>query len=108
VLDEWMTENVRAIESYRKTLLAGARVYDTQAIFSGTSVTGRSDCKTALVDPAFTKNGAEKLSLDSRSLWYGGEYLPPGTPGQPGPAHGAQLFGPDPRAIQNPANPPWP
>jgi hypothetical protein len=108
VLDEWLTENVRAIAAYRKTLVRGARVYRTEPIFSGTSVTGGTNCKAALVEPAFTLNGAPQLAFDPRSLWYAGEFLPPRTPGQPGLAHGIQLFGPDPRAYQNPAYPPWP
>jgi hypothetical protein len=108
VLDEWLTENVRAIEGYRKTLVRGARVYRTLPIFSGTSVTGGTSCKAALVDPAFAQTGAPQLAFDPRSLWYAGEFLPAGTPGQAGRPHGMQLFGPDPRATQNPAYPMWP
>jgi hypothetical protein len=108
VLDEWLTENVRAIEAYRETLVPSSRVYRTAPIFSGTSVTGGKNCKAALVDPAFTQSCAPKLAFDPRSLWYAGEFIPAGTPGQPGPAHGTQLLGPDPRAYQNPAYPRWP
>jgi hypothetical protein len=109
VLDEWLTENVRAIEAYAMTIVPKTRrVYQTVAIFDGTTVAGGTQCASALVAPAFSANPARKLTLDPRSLWYGGEYLPPGTPGQPGKAHGTQLFGIDPRAYQSPDNPPWP
>jgi hypothetical protein len=106
VLDEWLLENVRAIESYAKTTKPGARRYHTEAIFTGTASTGGKTCAKALVDPAFQK--AHHLAVDPRSLWYAGEFLPPGTAGQPGPAHGRQLFGIDPRAGTNSGYPPWP
>jgi hypothetical protein len=106
VLDEWLLENVRAIESYVKTAKPGGRRYDIEPIFTGTSSTGGTACSQALVDPAFQT--AHSLAVDPRSLWYGGKFLPAGSVGRRGRAHGTQLFGIDPRAKTNPAYPPWP
>jgi hypothetical protein len=106
ILDEWLLENVRAIESYVKTTTPGGRKYDTEAILTGTSSIGGASCAKALVDPAF--QAARRIALDPRSLWYAGEFLPAGTAGQPGRAHGTQLFGIDPRDETNSGYPPWP
>ena len=106
ILDEWLLENVRAIESYVKTTTPHGRRYDTEAIFTGTSSIGGASCAKALVDPAF--QAARRIALDPRSLWYAGEFLPAGTAGQPGRAHGTQLFGIDPRDETSSGYPPWP
>jgi hypothetical protein len=106
VLDEWLLENVRAIESYVKTTTPHERRYDTEAIFTGTSSIGGTSCAKALVDPAF--QNAHRIAVDPRSLWYAGEFLPAGTGGQPGEAHGTELFGIDPRAKTNSGYPTWP
>jgi hypothetical protein len=106
VIDEWLTENVRAwvaqsVTPYNKQVTPG--VYGFLTTGSDT-VTGYSDC-SPMTTNAFTGNA---FAWSAQSNWYAGSYLPYQVSNGNLPAYGASLFPVDPRLFVDYNAPTWP
>ena len=106
VIDEWLTENVRAwvnqsVTRYNKQT-------DPRNPFGflttgNDAVTGYSDCGPMATN-SFTGTGVAYATI---SPWYAGSYLPY-QGGSPYSAYGASEFPQDPRLFKDPNAVPWP
>ncbi|HEY9179314.1 MAG TPA: hypothetical protein VIO32_01265 [Candidatus Baltobacteraceae bacterium] len=105
VLDEWSTENARAISWVGfQPNGAGQGVQFLTAIDA--IVSGGSNCSVNMVLP-YWQSAASYYNYvtDPEDAWYGGSYLPYNNQHS---ATGAADFAVDPRIIPDPSGTPWP
>lgn len=106
VIDEWLTENVRAaveqsVTPYNKqTGPTNPYGYLTTGNAEGT---GGTDCRF-IVTASFTNNATPFVM---QSPWYAGSYLPYQVSNGTQPAYGVSLFPIDPRLYKDPNVPNW-
>jgi hypothetical protein len=109
VVDEWMTENTRAVTAYRLTVTWRTKhVYPFYAPYGLMPVLydiGNGTCDWSIVKPAFTiKNRFEhEAVMDPRSLWIAATFKNGKQTG-----FGIANFPVDPRAVPVTSPPPWP
>lgn len=107
VIDEWLTENVRAWVSQSVTPYKGQTASSNLYGFLSTgnvTLNGGSNC-TGIADNAFTLGNSSAYA--TVSPWYAGSYLPYQSGSQYG-AYGASLFPVDPRLFKDPSVVNWP
>jgi hypothetical protein len=96
-VDEWLTENARAINAYAQTGAIGS----VSSIAAGTSSSGGTSCYTANITNAFTLAPEDMQANDPRAVWFGGQYAY-------ATAAGLVEFPIDPRSYTDPNHPTWP
>jgi hypothetical protein len=96
-VDEWLVENVRAINAYAVVASPGS---NNPVLTTGNdSDTGGVACAEQ-IDGSFVA-GASAYATDMRTLWFGGQYVY-------STAHGGAEFPIDPRSYTDPNHPTWP
>lgn len=105
VVDEWLTENTRAILTYYQSPSATSAPWPNNQNGSLTSanlgISGGSACQS-MINTAF----ANTYALDPRMQWFAGRYDP--YVGGSVSAHGVGEILTDPRAATDPSVPIWP
>jgi hypothetical protein len=108
VIDEWLTENVRAAVNQSVTPFNKQTAPSNPYGFLSTgnaTVTGGTDCVN-LVNPAFML--PNQWAISTAAEWYAGSYLPYQSRNGTIPAYGASLFPIDPRLFEDPNVAIWP
>lgn len=103
-VDEWLTENVRADDQLQQKAPTGTSFTTLSIHFANTP--GGTDCYNSMLTLAFSRQNP--YALDSRSTWFGGQYLyyTSSTPNLS--AYGTAEFPTDPRSNTDENQPIWP
>ena len=101
VVDEWLTENTRAIDRAHDASPSGVPVYFLTT--ANASISGGNNCAelmaTAFSNPAFQYSG------NRNAVWFGGRYVPYASEIS---GFGQLEFPVDPRIFMDPIGLPWP
>lgn len=107
VIDEWLTENVRAAVAQSVTPFNKQTDPSNPYGFltaGNASVTGGINCSNMVI-PSFAV--ANAWAVNAAALWYAGSYLPYEANNGTQPAYGASSFPIDPRLFKDPDIPSW-
>jgi hypothetical protein len=105
-VDEWLLENVRALNAYQQVAAAGTSLGSMQ-IASATGTSGGAAC-SGYIDPQFNAV-YDAMAMNQRTLWFAGQYVPFGYNGNTSvSAMGLAEFPIDPRSYTDPNHPTWP
>ncbi|MHB8148085.1 MAG: hypothetical protein ACYDGM_12615, partial [Vulcanimicrobiaceae bacterium] len=111
--DEWLVENVRAVNTYFQTPGATSAPWPGNSAGTlsagGEGSSGGTSCASSLIAPAFSGVSANKEALDSRTEWFAGQYaVYSAFGGTNNEASGLAEFPIDPRSFTDPNVPVWP
>ncbi|HTV92529.1 MAG TPA: carboxypeptidase-like regulatory domain-containing protein [Verrucomicrobiae bacterium] len=101
-VDEWLIENVRAINAYAAVAPPGS--LSTPLTTGNDASTGGATCATQ-ISSSFAV-GASVYATDPRTAWFAGQYVPYN--GGSTSAQGGAEFPIDPRSYTDPNHPTWP
>jgi hypothetical protein len=93
-IDEWLLENVRAVNTY---ISSGGSASVNVLTSGGDNINGGSACSEMVLS---SFSGANAFATDSRTLWFAGQYVYSS-------GHGLAEFPIDPRSYTDPHVPTW-
>lgn len=110
VIDEWLTENMRAaLSSATNPATATATpnpLYPYGYLTSGsTAVSGGSSCMSVMTSPGAFSTGS--YAYNAQALWFAGSYITYTPPGASPQGYGIAEFPIDPRVFTDPNAQPW-
>ena len=102
-VDEWLTENVRAVNAFNESSFGGSAAFLTSGNIGNT---GGTDCASSLINTAFQSGGLQ-YATNYRTVYFSSQYRSY-VAGSPNSASGIAEFLVDPRSLGDPEYPNWP